>query len=427
MRRRWLRSVPAAGIPLALLLALAPSATVAASGPTVVSGHKAGPVAVRAGSFGAVASLAVPKGSWWINATANLQATAARHVTCRLVAGTSDQVAVGLAAGGTGSAEAITLNVTNTFTAASSAVLSCTSDGMTSAVQARSITIMATKAGRLVVNDKASGLGSPEVRAVTHDAAFALPDDDNFRIVTSLALPAGSWLVSGSAYVTNTAGTAAYVECSLDTGGRTDAPKTIYVNGASTAAGADSAAIAVEMTRHTTAAGTLYVMCRATAEVAVRYVRLVAVKAGTLTDRAVGSATKVWGTGLPKIYAMHGRETDDWWTIIPNTSTPQTIISLPLPAGKYELSALVTPRLELAPADNIVVTCRLVAGSVVDTKHVALGDADSADVISLAATHAFASSGTVKLQCAASGDLPVYAFYVKLVGVQAGTLTTKSI
>ena len=165
-----------------------------------------------------------------------------------------------------------------------------------------------------------------------------------------------------------------------------------------------------------------------TGDIKANDVRILAIKAGQLTDKTYGGATKSAGTGIPVIASVHRNAASGVKGANGGSFAYQKVASLSVPAGKWALVATAWVMNYSAPGGTIL-RCKLVAGASKDsvqlTYPLGVGNRDGFE---LSTVHAFSSTGVATLLCgqgASSDQLEIQS--VKITAVKAGTLTSASL
>ena len=92
--------------------------------PTIVSGYKAGSVAISAGSYGTIGSLALPAGKWLVQAKAFLKDGSEVRVDCQLTLGTMNDLTYSLGAAA-GHTTGLYMQTAASLSSSGNAIFSC--------------------------------------------------------------------------------------------------------------------------------------------------------------------------------------------------------------------------------------------------------------------------------------------------------------
>jgi hypothetical protein len=412
-----------------LLLAVEPAAGAGRSGdPTVVAGHLDRPVPIHAGrGLATIGSLALAAGPWSITATLYLQATAAglRTTVCRLVAGSAvDETVATTTDTGAGSIAPLLLTVVHTFGSAGDARLRCGSDGAIGDVEARFVGIEATRAGTLTNGGLSqpgttTGSGAPIVVSGSDDGPRTIAGSLSYSDLGHLDLGAGSWWVVAKAYVVNSTTSISAFECKLTTPTDVDDQQASILSASRQPTG-------MQVVHTFASQGSIHLRCRAPSSLTARFIKITALKAGSLTKGPFGGSSATTGSGDPLVVSGWA----DGPGRVPAGTSLVSIGSLALPAGSWFITAKAWFGWNhgISP---LVTTCQLVAGSDLDQDRVVLsGDASQPDANGayLQVTHVFISGGTASVRCAQPGQAwDSYWRNVRITAVQAGILTLESL
>ena len=266
--------------------------------PRVISGHLAGPVTV-ANSSGVVTvgQLPVQPGPWFVSAKAFVQGappSGGGPFTCDLVAeGDFDRVQASAdTAGHVADRTPIALTLVHVF--ASSGVVELKCQSFSSTLQVRSIVITAIRAGQLTNaplggSGTTTGTGIPRIISGYDDGPIPVQGGTTPHSIGSMHVPTGAWLVVAKFYPDNTTSTGPlHLLCRLAAGAdRDQVDLVVSPNGT-----IDHVQPAAFMLTHRFggSGGTISVNCAwpgSTGDVQARFLKITAVKAGTLTTQAL--------------------------------------------------------------------------------------------------------------------------------------------
>jgi hypothetical protein len=266
--------------------------------PRVISGRRAGPVAFTSSDgFKNIAEMPVPAGSWFISAKAYVQPASGSGgggFTCDLVAGGDFDQTVGDVdpAGGVGDRMPAALTVVHTFATSGAVDLEC--QEASNPAQVRSIVITATKAGQLT-NEALGGSGSttgtgiPRIISGFDDGPTPVHGGTTPLSVGHMHVPTGAWLVVAKLSADNTSGTGPlHLLCRLAAGSDRDQVDLVVAPN-----GTVDSVQPLDLTlthRFGGSGGTISVNCAwagSTGEVQARFLKITAVKVGTLTTMAL--------------------------------------------------------------------------------------------------------------------------------------------
>jgi hypothetical protein len=433
MPARSVRSLTVLSL-LAAALGAAPSNAFAAGDPTVVAGHKTGPVALSGRSVpGTVASLPVSAGNWSISAKLDVVAVTpnARRASCRLVAGGDYDQSAATLNGSVSSQEraSLLLLVTHTFGSAGSIQLRCSSNGSDGDVTAQYVRIIATRASRLDRYDLSTtngptitGLGNP--RVVTGWLNGPVATTTISGTTAALPLSPGNWAIQAKAVLTAGPSAASDTEsgCILRAGGDFDdtAERNLPAGSMATQA--------LEVVHHFATSDVdpaASVSCTGI-HVTVSSVKITALKVGTLTNQPLpGTGATSVGSGSPVVragYIDHG--------YLRGGGAYSNWASIHVPAGSWAVIAKLTPFADIGNVAQI--WCELASGSLFDRSRLQLLEYDvppghdiSSMSLALTRTITAATGGTFLVRCADEGD-PSDAIdleYIKIIAVKAGSLS----
>jgi hypothetical protein len=255
------------------------------------------------------------------------------------------------------------------------------------------------------------GNGKPEVRMLRRDGEVTLDGGMVFHDVAALNLPAGLWWMTAAATVArNSPGDAT---CRLATAVDFD-EVTATSDGAF-----DSMPMSMQVTHRFDTSGPVTLRCRADVGQSVTNTRIVAVRAGHLTNRQVGGPVFDYGSGTPRIISAFRDDAGAFG------STATTLASLALPAGSWLLFAKLYGAPDL---QGLHARCKLAAGAGIDSVDEALA-AGAYSVMSLIGAHTLgAGGGTARLVCSAgSPGFTVQARWVKLTAIAASSVTQRAL
>ena len=329
---------------IVLTTALVPyGAAIAAPGdPALVNGKKPGPVSIPVQQR-TVASLALTKGRWLVIAKAVLAGTGGTTgthlgVDCRLTLGSrSDLVSAAPTRDDQdGSRVPILLTTAGKLRGSGSAVLRCAAE-VGGAVKIRDIRMTAIKvgtlttrstvtpAGRRVGTSATSGSGKPVVISAKQASPRSIDGDNVFHPVAQVPLSAGRWwiVVKG---VADQGSTNATYQCGISAGGDGDL---IQFPIASPGEPGDAEPFALQVVHDFASSGIARLDCKGVFDYRVRNVVINAIKVGTLTNEFRAAATT--GSGTPRVISGWNNGP----IAVPSSSTLSTILTQPLPQGKW--------------------------------------------------------------------------------------------
>jgi hypothetical protein len=109
--------------------------------------------------------------------------------------------------------------------------------------------------------------------------------------------------------------------------------------------------------------------------------------------------------------------------VLAGTSGFQTVASLPLPAGKYVLSA----NLDVQLSGNVdflpqSIDCRLVVGSDSDLATASFNNPNTSTIVALSTAHSFTSAGNAVVACDTAGLNNFSARRIRITAIRVGTL-----
>ena len=266
------------------------STTTGQGSPIVVAARRRGAVPVPSGAFGSMATIHLSHGGWAIFAKLDVDrssGTSPSVLNCRLAAGGDfDQVELGVGSAPPPPDRPIPLmGMVHTFDdqQGGPVELRCRRSG--APLEASFIRLTAIKAGRLT-NDPigpaaatTTGSGVPRIVSGYLNGPEPVPASDQFSRIARLHVTGGSWLVLAKAYVGRDRGTGEdFVDCRLFAGGDRDEVN-LYLN--------DRQDVAFHLHHAFPPEGGVVTMaCRSlhgNGGNDVRFVRITAVRAGTLT------------------------------------------------------------------------------------------------------------------------------------------------
>jgi len=435
------RSTIAVVTALVLLLGLSvPPAGVAAAGdPTVYWGAKAGPVGVAA-KWRTVAALPLPKGRYFVSATATLMggsgsSSIRQQVACKLVLGSEKDIIVASPARVDlgGSRVPMLLTVAGRLPSSAKARLRCyRASGQN--VSVRDIRMTAVRAGKLTLQDGMEllakrttfGSGSPRIISVKSAVGNWVTGSGTYQSVGALDLPKGRWWVTAKA-VSFARGAPGFksrdYRCRLVAGADHDDLKFGLASTSSPSQGS-RVPLALQVVHWFRTPGAVSLECKGPSRILVDHMVITAVKAGRLTNIPLEAAAG-WsaGTGSPRIISGWANGPVN----IPIRSTYKTIRKLDLPKGRWTVLAKLwfdaRGSILIAPAVNHVARtdCRLKFGSRKSPSQVryTADHSRTAPMVMSIDYHA-TTRQPVKLQCrgTAAGD----AHYIKITAMKAGSL-----
>jgi hypothetical protein len=331
------RTICAALVLFAATLGSAGSA--AAASPTVVVGytdslHFFGPSPLT------LSGPALGAGTWWVTATAELDASggsasAVGEVACQLVDSSSKSVLD------------TTTRVPDYGHATGRAVMSLVLTGVdVSMVDWHPDLVCSTKASTSVevtfvridaVSGSLTSTGGPRLKASSSGSA-TFPGDSNFHAAGSIKLPAGRWTVLAKADVSNPSlSVPVTVTCRLSpSASDTDKTAQSLAKRLPTPIGTEGE-LAVNVAHVFTTTTNVFFDCRGDSAggFSVGHVQIIALQAGVLVRQPLGASPSSSGTGTPVVDA--GFKTSS--VAVPHGSSLSKIASLPLAAGKWYVFA----------------------------------------------------------------------------------------
>jgi hypothetical protein len=432
MKQTWIRRSLFA-VAAAALLPLLPAVAGAAltDGPNVISGYDDGPANITGGVYAQVASLALPKGTWYVRATAYLEGNTyglTHHVaTCKLMLGGGvDTVTASPTGSGGGSSLSLLLTMTHKFNAPGSASLTCTSDAATGELALRFIKITGVQIGQLTSlpfggASTTVGTGSPRVITGYKTASTSVAADGHTHQVARLPLPAGRWWVLAKGVVSAAnAASLSDASCTLQTGGTSDGAQ---IGPNALGAPVDQIPFSVQLDVDMAAKGAATLVCGGgPGAFKVSKLRITAMKAGTLTTGVLGGSSWTSGSGNPVIVSGF---VPGGFAVAPGALA--LVKTLPLPAGMYAVSA----RLGITHFSGATITtkCQLHLGNDYDEGVVVQDATNLADAtMTLQGVHAFAADGEASLWCAQTGTTgQIGVGPMQITAVRAGAIANGGI
>lgn len=422
---------------LSASLASAPAAS-AATHPTVVAGRHDANVPIQLGAYSDVASLALPAGRWFVTAKAVVVTTTGAAgtylVNCVLVAGADlDYVSLApLPAGEQGSRLPVLLTVVHRFAAPGQAKLRCGAN-VAAATAIGLIAINAIKVGKLTNGPiggagTTTGTGSVRVISAYRDATVTTPDGQ-WSMEQELTLPEGRWWIAAKALVSgSTTNIASSVHCALlaeqnDTVFAADTGHTIV---APLGFAGHRMVMSLQMvTRFGTSGGTADFRCSSMwNSFSTSWLKITAVKLGKVTAQTLGGGSSTTtGAGTPRVI---------FGTLEPSgpvslTSEYKTVTHLPLPAGKWLVSAKSWIAVEGA-SNPVQVDCRIVFGDDRDTSRLVQGTIFSHGMVYLQVVHVSSADSNARLRCKRTGSGWSFQFnQIRMTAMKIGSLTAKDI
>ena len=408
---RWLWMVAVGSI----LLTVLGASPASAANPAVIVGTSNTSILVHHGtSFTNVTGMSIPSGTWFVTATATVEATSYGNVpgiitTCQLAGGSDkDQGSWALTGDTQGrSIGSVFLTLVHTASTGWLVNLDCKTDASTGDVSVRSIRISALKGS--------TSSGSPRLRSASRAATVAGVADGSFHAVLTLKVPPGRWWIvartnAANTYSSDTNGP----RCELKLG--TDIDQTnvglYYPPQAGT-----RETISVQVGHVFSTSGPAALRCRASHPFSTDHVRIIAVQAGKLVRKTFGGSSSSAGSGTPTVITGHA----DGPLSLAGGATGTTLGTLALPAGKW----LVSAKAVFQDGSAFLVTCKLVLGVSTADQVDSRGGPTGFAGMYLQGGHVFSSTGTAKLVCTdqkgALGD--VNAWYIRITAVSASTLT----
>lgn len=397
-----------------LLLTLVGASPASAANPAVIVGTGGDHIAITNGSsFTNITGMAIPSGTWFVTATATVQASSYGNVpgyvtTCQLAAGAdTDQNSWALTGDTQGrSIGSVLLTLIHTASAGWTVHLDCRTNATTGDVAISSIRITALKGS--------TSTGSPRLHAATRAASAAGIGDRSFHSVLSLKVPSGRWWIIAKTNVANTYSSDTNSPlCQLKLG--TDVDSTDVGLYYPSQAGFRET-LGVQVGHAFSTSGSAALQCRASHPFSTDHVRIIAVQAGKLVRKTFGGSSSSAGSGTPTVITGHA----DGPLSLPGGGASATLGTLALPAGKW----LVSAKVAFQDGSALLATCRLVLGTAnadqVDTRGGPTGFAG----VYLQGGHVYSSGGAAKLVCAAPGAAGAVKVYsIRITAVSASSLT----
>lgn len=273
----------------------------------------------------------------------------------------------------------------------------------------------------------AAAAGDPTV--VTGVKAGPVSITAQRRTVASLALPAGGWFVTASAHLRARDGTLSDhlgVDCRLGVGGVTD-----VAHATPTAKDYWGSRVSLSLTAvgRLTSPGSARLSCAGEVDgaVAIRDIRLVAMKAGRLTTRTTSPGGTTSGSGKPRIISIRAGTVHD----VPLDGSLWSVGSLYLPRGRWWVTAKAVAQGDLSSSPtNGSYRCRLDAGGDFDELEFGLtaqGSAGDAVSLGLQVVHSFSLPGVADLVCGGTPSFSQTFSVARIVitAVKAGRLTNR--
>jgi hypothetical protein len=424
---------------LAGAIGATPTTALGAGDPTVVAGHKSGPVAFSGRSVAAtLASLPVSAGIWSV--FAKLDAVAVnmnpRRTSCRLVAGGDfDNASASLDASDAGRRRAsLRLLVTHAFGAAGAISLRCSNNGEDGDVTGQYIRIVATRVNRIDRYDMSTSnpptvIGSGTPRVVTGWLDGPVATTTFSGTTAALPLGAGNWAIAAKvvAAASATAPPDTAVGCALRAGGDFDSA---YERDIPARALATEALDVVHHFTGTDVNPRAVVTCTGP-NATVRDIKITALKVGTLTNQPLpGTGASPVGSGSPVVRAGY---IDDGYP--PGGGAYSNFAVLHVPTGSWAVTAKISPFADIA-SPVAPIWCELASGRAYDRSRVELKGYDGSPShdhasmsFALTRTITAGTGGTFLIRCAdegGSGDA-IDLEYIKIVAVKAGSLRDSAI
>ena len=448
------RSTIAVLAALVLLLGLsvppaAVAAVAAAGDPTVYWGAKAGPVDIPGERWRSLAALPLPKGRYFVTATATLMGRGGalsfrQQVACRLVLGSERDFihASPTRVNYGGSRVSILLTVAGRLKSPGKARLRCYGADKRDDVAIRDIRITAVKAGMLTLQDGMElvakrttfGSGSPRIISARSVVGNWVTGNGTYQTVGSLDLPKGRWWVTAKA-VSFAQGAPGFestdYRCRLVAGADHDDLK-FGLASTSSPSKNSRMPLGLQVVHWFRTPGVASLECKGPSNMLIDHMVITAIKAGRLTNIPLGPAVG-WsaGTGSPRIISGWANGPVN----IPIRSTYKTIRKLDLPEGRWTVWAklwfegdLVKPA-SASPAMNLVqrAYCRLVFGRHKSPSQLRYSfDYSGTAPLVLSVNHRATTPQAVKLQCRrATDDGWGGAYFIKITALRAGSLVKR--
>src|SRR4051794_18533620 len=319
----------ALGAASAVVLVVTLATPAAAANPSAVVGHTESFLFFSHDFPATIAGPTLGAGTWWITATAVLDATqsavSSGETLCQLTAGsvspafdhTTRMLDFGHVTGRAVSEILLTGGITST--GSFRPTLKCSTKAATGNVSMTDIDIDA-------INGSTTTSGAPRFK-FTSAADLAFGGDSVFHTVGTVQVPAGRWSVLGRADIKNPSlSVPVNVTCRLRASSL-DIDKTTQSLGRATQPGS-AGEVAVEVAHNFSAATTLKLECRGDSAGGFDVVqsRLVAVDARKLTRGPFGGTATTSGSGTPVVISGFRSASS-----AAPTGTIATIVSLPLP------------------------------------------------------------------------------------------------
>ena len=404
----------------------------AASGPRVIAGSKAGPLRIPPKAR-VVARLALPRGGWLVVAKGLLhnEDGSATHagVTCQLRLGARvDRMA---AAPGKvqlnnqhGDYVSLLLTVAGRLNGAGKALLSCV--GEEPGVRISGIQMSAIRAGRLTttgIGPSATSIGYGKPRIISGRRAVDEVEGDNaYHSVATLPVPRGAWWIVAKA-VASASNSSGIFGCRLTAGA--DYDETAF--GLKPRFGpSDTLPLALQVVHRFSSAGQARLECQGPDGFDVTQVVITAVRAGALTNRPLAAGVPVSsGVGWPRVISGWL----DGPTSVPVGLQFQTLASMPLPRGNWMILSKLTFRGASVPNDHLRVVCRTALGSGKDPTIIEYGpDATRVAPMVMSLVRTTRGVAGLRLQCVRfPGDGTGDVTFAKLTALKLGSLTQKKL
>ncbi|MEA2026133.1 MAG: hypothetical protein U9O18_05535 [Chloroflexota bacterium] len=434
---------------LLLGLSVPPAAVAAASDPTVYWGAKTGPIDISATKWRQVAALPLPKGRFFVTATATLLGRGGtpnirQQVACRLVLGSvKDFIHASPARVDYGGSRVpILLTVAGRLKSPGKARLRCYGADKRDDVAIRDIRITAVRAGRLTLQDGMElvakrttfGSGTPRIISARSVVGSWVTGSGSYQSVGSLALPKGRWWVIAKAvsFARGAPGfESADYRCRLGAGVDHDDLKFGLASTSPPSKGS-RVPLGLQVVHWFRTPGGVSLECKGPSNMLIDHVVITAVKAGRLTNIPLEAAVG-WtaGQGPPRIISGWANGPIG----IPVRSTYKTIRQLDLPKGRWTVQAKlwfegdpVKPA-SASPAMNLVqrAYCRLVFGRHKSPSQLRYSfDYSGTAPLVLSVNHRATTPQAVKLQCRrATDDGWGGAYFIKFTALRAGSLVKR--
>ncbi|MEA2025516.1 MAG: hypothetical protein U9O18_02375 [Chloroflexota bacterium] len=427
-----------AALVLLLGLSVPPTGVAAAAGdPTVYWGAKAGPIDIPA-KWSTLAGLPLPKGRFFVTATATLVGTGGSFgqylgVECRLVLGSQVDRVIAAPTWDRkdGSRVPILLTVAGRLKSPAKARLRCDGETKKGDVRIRDIRVTAIRAGRLTLvrgvfppdPSTTFGSGRPRIISARYDSGLTISGDGSYNKAGSIALPAGRWWVIAKTVARSSQGDTADNVCRLVAEAdhddlRFSLSKQVWAG--------DREPLGLQVVHSFDTPGNVALQCKGPHNFVVKEIVITAIKAGWLMNRRLEGGDWVkYGTGSPRI--------SSGWSngpvSIPVGPAFTTIRQLNLPKGRWTVLAKLWFEAESTPGDDTArrVICRLKFGSRASPSQVQYAASVSRVApLFMSVNHHATSKEPVMLQCrrtaaGGTGD----AYFVKITALKAGSLVKR--